>query len=200
MVFRFSDFIEKLLMRRKPGPTKGPSHRNYVARPVLRANVLREFSWENENILILGRETGLHDLAKELASLGASVSFRFLTQLQELYQLPLEQYSTIIMSDRFDGQQCNVIDVGGILRRADSNLRLVWASEQFKLSAVATTMDGRFLRCTVGASCISGSFGSLPEITPALTAFYKSCVPAILVGLMFALQIWGREKLLRDRK
>jgi hypothetical protein len=144
MVFRFSDFIEKLLMRRKPGPTKGPSHRNYVARPVLRANVLREFSWENENILILGRETGLHDLAKELASLGASVSFRFLTQLQELYQLPLEQYSTIIMSDRFDGQQCNVIDVGGILRRADSNLRLVWASEQFKLSAVATTMDGRF--------------------------------------------------------
>lgn len=131
-------------MRRRPGPTEGPSLRNYVARPVLRADVLREFSWENENILILGRETGLHDLAKELASLGASVSFRFLTQLQELYQLPLEHYSTIIMSDRSDGKQCDVIDVGGILRRADSNLRLVWASEQFKFSAVATTMDGRF--------------------------------------------------------
>ena len=144
MGFRVSGFIEKLLMRRKLGPTEGTFHRNYVVRPVLRANVLREFSWENENILILGRETGLHDLAKELASLGASVSFCFLTQLQELYQLPLEQYSTIIMSDRSDAQQCDVIDVGGILIRADSNLRLVWASEQFKLSAVATTMDGRF--------------------------------------------------------
>lgn len=87
MVFKVSEFIKKLLMRRDPGPTEGPSHRNHVARPVLRANVIREFSWENENILILGRETGLHDLAKELASLGASVSFCFLTQLQELYQL-----------------------------------------------------------------------------------------------------------------
>lgn len=61
--------------------------------------------------------------------------------------------------------------------------------------------NGRsILRCTVGASCISGSFGNLPEITPALTTFYKNCEPAMLVGLMFALQIWGREKLPRDRE
>ena len=144
MTFKVSGFIKKLSTSRRPNPAEGPSHRDFLARPVLRADHSREFSWKNENILILGRETGLHDLAKELASLGASVSFRFLTQLQELYQLPLEQYSTIIMSDRSDGQQCDVIDIGGVLRRADSNLRLVWASEQFKLSAVATTMDGRF--------------------------------------------------------
>ena len=92
----------------------------------------------------MGKDKGIYDLAKGISALGASVSFRFLTQLQELYHRPLEQYSTIIMTDKSDGQPCDVIDVGGILRRADSNLRLVWASEQFKLSAVATTMDGRF--------------------------------------------------------
>lgn len=164
MVFRVSEFIKKLLMRRKPGHSEGPFHRSYVARPVLRANVVWEFSWENENILILGQESGLHDLAKELASLGASVSFRFLTQLQELYQLPLEQYSTIIMSDRSGFQQCEVIDVGGILRRADSNLRLVWASKQFKLSAVAATMNGRF--CDVQLA--------LPAVPAHLEVFLKS--------------------------
>lgn len=139
-----SGFIKKLSMSRRPNPAEGPSHRDFVARPILRADHSREFSWKNENVLILGQETGLHDLAKGISALGASVSFRFLMQLQELYQLPLEQYSTIIMTDRSDGQQCDVIEVGGILRRADSNLRLVWASKQFKLSAVATTAAGRF--------------------------------------------------------
>ncbi|NHM20614.1 hypothetical protein [Tritonibacter mobilis] len=144
MTFKVSGFIKKLSLSRRPNPAEGPSHRDFVARPILRADHSREFSWKNENVLILGQETGLHDLAKGISALGASVSFRFLMQLQELYQLPLEQYSTIIMTDRSDGQQCDVIDVGGILRRADSNLRLVWASKQFKLSAVATTADGRF--------------------------------------------------------
>jgi len=110
----------------------------------LQAALFREFSWKNETVLILGSENGLFSLAKDISAHGASVSFRFLTQLQDLYQLPLEQYSIVIMTDGSNGQQFDVIDVGGILRRADPKLTVVWASERFRFSMMANAVDNKF--------------------------------------------------------
>jgi len=144
MGFSISGLLKRLLVGRRPTNAEQPSYRDYVARPMLQIEPFHEFSWKDESILVLGHEHGLSALAKDLSALGASVSFRFLTQLQDLYLLPLEQYSMVIMTDGSDGQQFEVVDVGGILRRADPELTLVWASEQFRLSMVADAADDRF--------------------------------------------------------
>ena len=127
-----------------PPLTDRISHKNHIARPVLRHTPKVSSFWECENILILGQSDGLFDLSKDLAACGASVSFRFLTALQDLYHLPLEQYTMAIMTSGAKGQEFDVIDVGGILRRADPDLTLVWVSELFKMSVVASTTTHAF--------------------------------------------------------
>jgi hypothetical protein len=143
MGFSMSKFLKGLLMGKRAATPERPSYRNHVARPVLQIASFREFSWKNENVLILGPK-GLSALAKDLSAHGASVSIRFLTQLQDLYQLPLEQYSIVIITDGSNGQQFDVVDVGGILRRADPKLTIVWASERFKVSTLAGSMNNKF--------------------------------------------------------
>jgi hypothetical protein len=144
MGFSMSGFLERFLVGRRSANAEQPSYRDCVARPMLQNEPFREFAWKDESILVLGYEHGLSALAKDLSTLGAAVSFRFLTQLQDIYLLPLEQYSMVIMTDGSDGQQFEVVDVGGILRRADPKLTLVWASQKFRLSMVADAANYRF--------------------------------------------------------
>jgi len=167
MDFSTSKFLKGLLMGRRAATAEQPAYKDHVARPILRADHSREFSWKNENILILGQENGLSALAKDLSAQGASVSCRFLTQLQNLYQLPLEQYSIAIMTDGSNGQQFDVVDVGGILRRADPKLTVVWASERFRLSMVADAVDDQF--CNVQLA--------LPALPVHLEVFLRSSPP-----------------------
>jgi hypothetical protein len=167
MDFSTSKFLKGLFMGRRAATAERPSYKNHVARPILQAAPFREFFWKDENVLILGQENGLSALAKDLSAHGASVSFRFLTQLQDLYQLPLEQYSIAIMTDGSNGQQFDVVDVGGILRRADPKLTVVWASERFRLSMVADSVDNKF--CNVQLT--------LPASSAHLEIFLRSSPP-----------------------
>ena len=144
MIYSIYTFSKSFLMRRQITNTGKIPHKDYFARSVLRTSSFRSASWKNENILILGDVDPLFELAKDLSSCGASVSFKSLRSLKDLYSLPIEQYSMVIMTSGSRKQQFDVVDVGGILRRADTDLVLVWASKQFKLSTVSNATTNAF--------------------------------------------------------
>jgi hypothetical protein len=73
-----------------------------------------------------------------------------LTRLQDIYSLPLEQYTMAILPSGWDGLEFDVVDIGGILRRADQSMVLVWASEDFVLSQVADDEMRKF--CDIALS------------------------------------------------
>jgi hypothetical protein len=114
-----------------------PSYSEHVARPVRSHRDDSQFSWADESVLFLGLGDDLIGLAKGLADRGASVSFRSLTKFQDVYHLPLEKFTIVVMDDGSIEQSFDVIDVGGTLRRSDSALCLVWASSAFTFSEVA---------------------------------------------------------------
>ena len=117
--------------------SRSQQDKDCIARPVLRAGQPQTFSWRDETILILGTEPGLVKLGQALSEEGAMVSFRSLGRLQDIYLLPLEQYTMVVLPSGWDDLEFDVVDIGGILRRADQTLVLVWASEDFVLSQVA---------------------------------------------------------------
>lgn len=119
-------------------------YRAPVARPVVPPKSPSTFAWAHESVLILGLGDDLVDLAKGLADRGASISFRSLLTVQDVYQLPLEQFTMVFMDDGSIDQPFDVIDIGGVLRRADRSLVLVWASPGFKLSGTADQTTKRF--------------------------------------------------------
>lgn len=124
--------------------------KNCVARPVARPNTPQLFSWHNETVLCLGTDAGIHQLGKALSEAGATVAFRSLKRLQDIYLLPLEQYTMAIFPSAWGGLEFDVVDIGGILRRADQAMVLVWASEDFLLSQVADEETRRF--CDIALS------------------------------------------------
>lgn len=136
----------------RPRPDHGPpsEDNNCVARPVVRSASSQPFSWHNEAVLCLGTEVGLQRLGKVLSEAGATVAFRTLTHLQDIYLLPLEQYTMAILPSAWDGLEFDVVDIGGILRRADQSMVLVWASEDFVLSQVADGERRKF--CDIALS------------------------------------------------
>lgn len=144
MISGVSRFLKGIFTGRQPASAGQRSYNDHVTRPIVQDFYPQEFSWKNESVLILGPDNGLFALAKSLSAQGASVSFYALTQLQDLYQLPLEHYSIAIMTDGSSGQQFDVIDIGGILRRTDPKLTVVWASEQFRFSMVSNAINTRF--------------------------------------------------------
>jgi len=120
-----------------------PELKYRVARPIaVRPNL--SLSTETILVLILGDDDGLFSFAQMLAAKNASISFRFLKQFQEVYQIPLEQYTMVLMSTGVPEQGIDVADVGGILRRADPDLTLVWASSKFELSIASDTSKQKF--------------------------------------------------------
>lgn len=142
--------IWRSLVRSTPNHVRSSGDKNCVARPVVRSAASQPFSWRNETVLCLGTEAGLQPLGKALSEAGATVAFRSLTRLQDIYSLPLEQYTMAILPSGWDGLKFDVVDVGGILRRADQAMVLVWASESVVLSQVADEEMRRF--CDVALS------------------------------------------------
>lgn len=142
--------IWRSLVRSTPNHVLSSEDKNCVVRPVARSGASQSFSWHNETVLCLGTEAGLQPLGKSLSEAGATVAFRSLTHLQDIYLLPLEQYTMAILPLGWDGLEFDVVDVGGILRRADQAMVLVWASESFVLSQVADEEMRRF--CDVALS------------------------------------------------
>jgi hypothetical protein len=120
-----------------------PELKYRVARPIA---VHPNVSWSTETILvlILGDDDGIFSFSQMLAANNASISFRFLEHFQEVYQIPLEQYTMVLMSTGAPEQGIYVADVGGILRRADPDLTLVWASSKFELSIASDTSKKKF--------------------------------------------------------
>lgn len=141
-LLRFWKHLKEITASQDPDAI--PLGRDYVTRPIMHDQATSGFSWCNQNILFLGQDGEMFELAKSLADSGAGISFRSLAFLQDVYSLPLEQYSMVIMASGFEGQDFDVVDVGGILRRADTGITLVWASELFKLSLVADATTNRF--------------------------------------------------------
>lgn len=134
----------KLTSDRQRALTEESVYTDIITRPAQKISSDIRGSWENENVLVLGQTDELFELAKDMSSHGASISFRSLVSLQDLYHLPLEQYSIVLMTSGTTNQQFDVIDVGGILRRSNPELVLVWASSQFKMSMVADSVTDRF--------------------------------------------------------
>jgi len=56
----------------------------------------------------------------------------------------------VILPSNWDGLEFDVVDIGGILRRADQNMFLVWAAEDFVLSQVADNEMRKF--CDIALS------------------------------------------------
>lgn len=102
------------------------------------------FDWSSETALVLGQGRNIFSLAKELSSRGAGVSFQFLTSLEQLYQLPLEHYTMVILDSGGSDQSFDVLDVGGILKRSNMDLTVFWASDQFKMSSVSDAATNAF--------------------------------------------------------
>jgi len=142
--------IWRAQVRSTPDHISPSEDKNCVARPVVRPTAPRSFSWNNETILCLGAKAGFQRLGKSLSEAGATVAFRSLTRLQDLYLLPLEHYTMVILPSNWDGLEFDVVDIGGILRRADQNMFLVWAAEDFVLSQVADNEMRKF--CDIALS------------------------------------------------
>ena len=121
-----------------------------IARPVVNAAETRPFSWRNESVLVLSLEPGIMDLARALSAQGASVAFRPPTHLRDIYLMPLEHYTIVLLPTQWDGLDCDITDIGGLVRRADDNLILVWASERFALSHLADDTMQRY--CDIALS------------------------------------------------
>lgn len=114
------------------------SYDDYIARPITGVQPNTPFSWKNESVLILGPEDSrLGDLADALSKCGASVSFHRMNQFQDLYKIPLDHFTIVIMYDDPHNQQCDIEVFGGALRRADTGLVLIWASPHITFSEVA---------------------------------------------------------------
>lgn len=111
--------------------------RGNVARPQSLLDRTTDGPWSMENVVVLGEAEELMDAARILHVNGAHIEFHLSTTLQDLYQLPLEQYSTVIMGPTRSDAQLDVMDIGGIIRRADSSIRLIWASNLFEVPQVA---------------------------------------------------------------
>jgi len=122
-----------------------PSDKDCVSRP--RASSKKDNSqdgdWKSEVILILGHNKIMQELASRISYLGASVDFQCLECLQDLYKIPLEQYTLLIITDKPFSWNCNVLEVIEFLGRLDERLVVVWASETFEFSSVSRMMNGR---------------------------------------------------------
>jgi len=106
----------------------------------------QELLWSTQNILFLGLldNAALVDLASQLSDQGASVDFQPLTHLQQIYRVPLEQYSIVIIVDEGSNPIFDVSSLGKILRHADLDLIIVWASDSYPLSHVTNKSSETF--------------------------------------------------------
>jgi hypothetical protein len=124
-----------------------------VARPQSLLSRAMDTPWATENVVVLGEMEGLLDATRILHAKGAHVEFRLAITLQHLYQLPLEQYSTVIMGTAPTDAHLDVMDIGGIIRRADPSIRLIWASTLFKVPQVADEALRPFCDTTLNLPC-----------------------------------------------
>lgn len=124
-----------------------------IARPQSLLGRVVDTPWAMENIVVLGEMRELLDVSRILHAKGAHVEFRQAITLQHLYQIPLEQYSTVIMCTTPTDAQLDVIDIGGIIRRADPSIRLIWASTLFKVPQVVDEALRPFCDTTLNLPC-----------------------------------------------
>lgn len=126
-IFRLGD---SSAMRRSG---QDPETKDCVARPT---TVFPRCTWSAENILVLNLsdDDAVDAFANSLCQKGADISYSVLDRLEDIFHLPLEQYTMVIMGTGVSEPDIDVADIGGILRRADHDLTLVWASSQFKIT------------------------------------------------------------------
>jgi len=147
-----------------------PESQHCVARP---NTIYPRCTWTAENILvlILSEDNDVSSLAKLLRTRGADVTFGTLNQLEDIFHFPLEQYTMVIMGTGASEPDIDVADIGGILRRADHDLTLVWASSQFKVS-IASDAKRR------GFCDIQLAVPSLPETLSAAMGWPRASDPS----------------------
>lgn len=147
-----------------------PELRHCVARP---STVYPRCAWSAENILvlILSKDNDVESFAKSLSKKGADVSFEVISKMEDIFYLPLEQYTMVIMGTGASEPDIHVADIGGVLRRADHSLTLVWASSQFKISIASDSKRHNF--CD-----IQFSVPTLPETLSAAMGWSNETDPS----------------------
>lgn len=155
---------------KKVGDIEGPEIKNWVARPT---TVYPRFTWSAENILvlILSDDNDVSSFAKSLCTKGADINFGTLNQLEDIFHFPLEQYTMVILGTGVSEPDINVADIGGVLRRADHDLTLVWASSQFKISVASDSKRRAFcdiqLAVPTSPEALSAAMGWPHETDPS---------------------------------
>lgn len=92
--------------------------------------------WEKESVLVLGTPSKhLMPLLREARDEQALISFYFNATVEQVYTLPIEQYSMALLCLSNEHVGGDTYDVGRLLRRSDQTMRIVLASEHFPLSS-----------------------------------------------------------------
>ena len=124
-----------------------------VARPLSLWSRDMDNPWAAESILILGDDPRVRGIAQILSRNGAHVEFKTMVTLQCLYQIPLEHFSVVIMTDTNVAETFDVMDIGGIIRRTDPSIRLVWASTTFPAPQIVDKVLRPFCDVALNMHC-----------------------------------------------
>jgi hypothetical protein len=124
-----------------------------VARPQSLWSRDMDNPWAAESILILGDDPRVRGTAQILSRNGAHVEFKTMVTLQCLYQIPLEHFSVVIMTDTNVAETFDVMDIGGIIRRTDPSIRLVWASTTLPAPQIVDKILRPFCDATLNTHC-----------------------------------------------
>lgn len=120
--------------------------------------------WESESILVLGApNTDLLDLSQELRESQALVSPHFGFSIEQVYTLPIEQYSMALLSSVGPHVGEDVCQIGRMLRRAEETIKIVLASQCFALSSTPSIQQFAFADVLL----------ALPSSAASLSLFFE---------------------------
>ena len=141
------EYIKRLLtlLRNQSDSSRTTSREfNCVARPVHNVANSKLNTLASETVLFLCADAPFLDLARSMKEHGATVLFKSLWELRDIYALPLEQYTMVVLPEDLSGRDFDIIDISGVLRRTDPDIVLIWASTNFSSSNVTDDHLNRF--------------------------------------------------------
>lgn len=93
--------------------------------------------WLYQNILLLGQSFELSGLASSLLERGALVQAQVLEKASDLYHLPIEQFTMVIVSTETDAQLHLGREISSLLQLADPTILIVFASQSVPLQVIS---------------------------------------------------------------
>lgn len=90
-----------------------------------------------QNILLLGQHFELSSLASALLEKGAIVQEQALESVSDIYHLPIEQFTMVVVSIETDAQLHSAREISNLLQLADPTILIVFASQSVPLPVVS---------------------------------------------------------------